>query len=971
MGEIIKINNNELPPCGLFFSYPRKITRRRRIDFSMVLLFLLSLGFILSCQRNNGTPVYSVAERKRVDSTVWAHHSIDSLESLLTTFIRHENKLGIMIAQRELGKLYRENNRFNDAIEASLEGLKVARELADTFEIIQALNGAGTNFRRIGALDEASSYHYEALEYCETCSDKTSAEAVKNRDITLNGIGNVQLTLGNNEAAENIFREALRGEQKLNNPVGQAINYANIGCIFESMGMTDSAWHYYGRSMKYNRIAKSDLGISLCHNHFGRLYEKEKAWDKALLEYQSAYDIMKHSTDKWHWLESCIALARAHFLTGDKAGADRYLAEARETASGIKSLEHLSEVYKLNYQIYEKQGNFHEALRNYQLFHLYTDSLINTKNYIHLQNTIVNYERKKRDLDLASVSENYERKQRLTQSLIYSAAGLITISLVALLALLYALKMRTKSQRMLQKTEKIRTNFFTNITHEFRTPLTVILGLGEQLESGQFKKEKDITAAGSAIMRQGNSFLELINQLLDISRVQSSVGKADWRTGNVVILLQMLVETFETQARNQNIDLRFVSSETNITMDFVPHYLKKMMCNLIANALKYTPEGGKVYVSSRRENNKIEIRVVDTGRGIHPDDLPHIFKPFYQGENSHLQISSGVGLSLVQQIVKAMNGSITVTSALDKGSAFTLVVPLRHGDEKWATWVPPEIMTACRRQQNMLQPVAGMPESSLSNDTGKETVLIAEDNSDILFYIGSQFGKKYNLLFAKDGGEALEKAENCIPDLIVTDVRMPGMDGYELCRQIRASELINHVPVIILTAKNNDEDRIKGIKAGADAYLTKPFNSSELNALVSQLLEMRKALREKYSQALNEGTEASIQRTTAEQNFLSKLTDLVYAQMIKGEIEIENIASKMAMSRSQLNRKTIAVTGYNISGYILQVRMSKAKRLLDSDISTPIGEIALECGFTDMGYFSRTFKNLFRMTPSQYRKRVR
>ncbi len=901
---------------------------------------------------------------------VWANRSIDSLEVLLDRFIVDENKLGIMIGQRELGKLYRENNRFDDAIETSLNGLKVARELEDTLEIIQALNNTGTNFRRIGALEEASSYHYEALEYCETYSDKTSPAAIKNRNVTLNGIGNIQLTLGNNEAAEKVFREALLGEQKVDSSVGQAINYANIGATFESGGMVDSARYYYSQSMEYNRKAKSNLGISLCHNHFGRLYEKEKKWDKALLEYQSAYDIMKYSTDKWHWLESCLALARTYFFTGDKPNANKYLTEAHETATDIKSLEHLSEVYKLNYQILERQGNFREALRSYQLFHLYADSLLNTKNYIHLQNTIVKFERKKRDLDIATVSKNYERKRRLTQSLIYSATGLIAISLIALLALLYALKMRTKNQRMLQKTEKIRTNFFTNITHEFRTPLTVILGLGEQLESGQLKKEREIMAAGSVIMRQGNSFLELINQLLDISRIQSTIGKADWRTGNVVILLQMLVESFEMQARNQNIDLRFVTAETTVIMDFVPHYVKKMMCNLIANALKYTPEGGKVYISSRRKNNEIEIRVVDTGCGIHPEDLPNIFKPFFQGENSRMPTSSGVGLSLVHQIVKAMSGNITVVTALDKGSAFTLVLPLRHGTEKWATWIPPEIMTACRKQRNTPQLVE-TPDHHAVEDNSKETVLIAEDNSDVLFYIGSQFGKKYHLLFAKDGEEAFEKAENFIPDLIITDIRMPVMDGYELCRKIRASELVNHIPVIILTAKGNEEDRIKGIEAGAEAYLTKPFNSEELNVLAVKLLEIRKVLREKFSQALNEGTEANIQLTTAQQNFLTKLTDMVYAQMIKGEIDVENLASNMAMSRSQLNRKMIAITGYNISNYILRIRMSKAKRLLDADILTPIGEIALECGFTDMGYFSRTFKHLFHMTPSQYRKRVR
>lgn len=966
----IKINNVKSQPNGSFFSNLRKTRAIVFFMFAKTLLLSLFPGFILSCERDKREPLYVAADRKFTDSIVCANHSTDSLEVLLDGFIRDENKLGIMIAQRELGKLYRENNRFDDAIEASLKGLKIARELGDTLEIIQALNNTGTNFRRIGRLVEASSYYYEALEYCEAYSNKISSTALKNRDITLNGIGNVQLLLGDNKTAERVFREALMGEQKLGSPIGQAINYANIGCIFESKGMTDSARYYYSQSMKYNREAESNLGVSLCHNHFGRLYEKEKRWDKALIEHQSAYNIMKNSSDKWHWLESCLALARTYFFIGDKTNADKYLTEARETATSIKSLEHLSEVYKLNYQILEQQGNFQEALHHYQLFHLYADSLINKKNYIHLQNTIVNLERKKRDFDIAAVSENYERKRQSTQLLIYFGAGLIFVSLMVLLALLYTLKIYTRSQMILQKTEKIRANFFANVTHEFRTLLTVILGLGEQLESGQLKKEKDIVAAGSAIMRQGDSFLELVNQLLDISRVQSSVGKADWRTGNVVVLLQMLVESFEMQARNKNIDLRFVTSETAITMDFVPHYLKKMMYNLISNALKFTHEEGKVYISLSRKNNKVEIRVVDTGCGIHPEDLSHIFEPFYVGKNSQMPTSSGIGLSLVRQIVKAMNGNITAASALDKGSVFILVLPLRQGKEKLAAWVPLEIMTTCRRQQNISQP-AEIQDPSCSKDCSKETVLIAEDNSDVLFYIGSQFSKEYNLIFAKDGEEAFEKAENFIPDLIVTDLRMPGMDGYELCRQIRTSKLINHIPIIILTAKSNEEDRIKGIEAGTDAFLLKPFNPKELNILVTKLLKMRKVLREKYSHALNEGTEANIQLETAEQNFLTKLTDLLYAQMIKGEIDMELLASKMAMSRSQLSRKTIAITGYNISGYILQVRMSKAKRLLDSDLSTPIGEVALECGFTDMGYFSRTFKNLFRMTPSQYRKRVR
>jgi DNA-binding response OmpR family regulator/two-component sensor histidine kinase len=515
----------------------------------------------------------------------------------------------------------------------------------------------------------------------------------------------------------------------------------------------------------------------------------------------------------------------------------------------------------------------------------------------------------------------------------------------------------------------MRTSFFTNITHEFRTPLTVILGFGRQLETGELKKAKEIEKAGEAIRRQGSSLLQLINQLLDISRIQSSIGRSEWCTGNIIVFLRMVVETFEAQANVRHIDLRFVAHETKVTMDFVPDYMKKIMHNLLSNALKYTPEGGRICISTRQERDIITIHVADTGSGIPPGDLPHVFKPFYRGENSQMEISSGVGLSLVYQIVKAMNGSITVKSSVNKGSIFTLTLPLYHGAGKWPMWPLNEITTQ-HEQWHVHSDPAELPKSpKMSAEKG--TILIVEDDPDVLFYIGSLFEGKYNLLFSKDGADAFNKAESFIPDLIVTDLMMPGIDGYELCRRVRASGLTSHIPIIVVTAKCTEEDRIKGIEAGADAFLKKPFNAQVLNTLTEKLLEMRRSLKEKYGQILNVEGETEPDLPAADKNFFIKLTHVIYAQMTKGEIDLDDIASKMSMSRSQLNRKTQATIGLSASKYVLRVRMGKAQRLLDSDASTPVGEIALECGFADMGYFSRTFKQLFSMTPSQYRKRVR
>jgi two-component system sensor histidine kinase ChiS len=946
-----------------------KVSLLKRAPLYLILSFILLTTIQLSCQRQHQEPVFTQLERRHADSIVFTNHTIDSLEQVLSWFIAEENKVGVVVAQRELSRLYRRDARFEKAIEVGIDGLQTAKELEDTLEIIQALNNIGTGFRRIAALDEAASYHYDALEYSELFSDKKSRKAIANRNAALNGIGNIQSTLGNTEAAEKAFREALDGERALNNPRGQAINYANIGRLFETREMIDSAWVYYRESMKFDVEANSELGIALCHNNFGRLYEKGEEWEKALVEYQVAYDIMKNSADKWRWLESCLGIARVNAKMGYGHNARKYLTEARITAQSVKSWERLAEAYELSYLLSKSKGDHQEALVNYQLHRAYRDSVINEQNYNHLQNTIVKYEQKKREYELAAANERYEQERRTKIKIVHFSAGVIALSLAALLLLLYALRERTRGRDILRKTERMRTNFFTNITHEFRTPLTVILGFGRQLETGELKKAEEIERAGEAITRQGDSLLQLINQLLDISRIQSSIGKSEWCTGNVVVFLRMVVETFETPANARDIDLRFVPAETGVIMDFVPDYIKKIMHNLLSNALKYTPDGGRIYISTKKEKDKIFIYVADTGSGISPDDLPHVFKPFFMGENSQPEISSGVGLSLVYQIVQAMNGSITVKSNVNEGTIFTLTLPLRHGTGKWPVWTLSKVATRYEKWYAQSDP-AGLPEPSEISPE-KETILIVEDNPDVLFYMGSLFEGKYNLLFSKDGDDALMKAEEVIPDLIVTDLMMPGIDGYELCRRVRASELTSHVPIIVVTAKTSEEDRIKGIEAGADAFLQKPFNARVLNTLTEKLLEMRRSLRKKYSQMLEEDGETELGIPPADRNFYGKLTDVIHAQMTRGEIDLDAIASKMAMSRSQLNRKTQATIGLTASKYVLQVRMSKARRLLDADASTPVGEIALMCGFADMGYFSRTFKQLFSMTPSQYRKRGR
>lgn len=933
-------------------------------------MFLLGITLILytliSCKKT-GKEIYTQTERQRIDSIVeTTHDSINSLKILLKQFSSHHNTLGKIVTLRELGKESREESRFDDAIKYHKEGLQQAVKACDTIEIIKALNNIGTNYRRLGNLNDASSFHYQALSYCEAFSDKESFDAQKNRVVSLNGLGNIFLTLDNKETADSIFRVALAGEHRLHSALGQAINYANIGAIFESKGKNDSAWIYYRRSMEMNREAKSDLGISLCHTHFGQLYEKTKEWDKALNEYEAAYDLMEENSYSWHWLESCVSLARVYVMKDNIKTAEIYIDKAEKTAKKINSLEHLADVYNLRYLCYRKEGNCHKALETYLKSQEYSDSVNNEKNQSHLQNLRVNYFREKNRQNMEEAEQNYLIEKHTKNFILIMGLGGLTLTLAIAALLAYALKIRLRSQKAARQLEEVRNSFFTNITHEFRTPLTVILGLAEQL--GNRERNLSNEQLGKMITRQGCNLLDLVNQLLDISKIRSAIGKPDWHKGDVVTYIRMMIETYQIYAEQKLIQLKFATSDVHIEMDFVPEYLGKIVRNLLSNALKFTSKNGHVVVTMTNANNKeLIITVADDGSGINPADIPHIFDAFYQGQTPTSNIGTGVGLSLVKQMTKTLEGTIGLESAVGKGSIITVKLPIHHREDILKKWEPEDKTEKPLMKDGETMP--SLPETDNEDSSeNKTSILIVEDNSDVALYIGSLLDKQYELIYARNGQEGLNKANELVPDLIITDLMMPGMDGYELCSQVRSSETLSHIPIIIITAKTEDKDRMKGLEAGADAYLHKPFNAEELCIRISSLLEQRRLLREKYTRAIFGDKSEQVQLSIADQNFINHLTDTIYANMESFNFNSENLADKMCMSLSQLNRKTKAITGISTSVYIMQVRMEKAKKLL-SGTDMPVNEIAYNCGFPDLGYFSRSFKELYKQTPTQYRKK--
>ncbi|MBR8706441.1 hybrid sensor histidine kinase/response regulator transcription factor [Bacteroides pyogenes] len=902
---------------------------------------------------------------------------VDSLLMLLSESEKKRDDRTLAAVCKVMGQRMRDRSNFSEAIIYHQNGLNAALRLKDTIGTAQLLNQLGTDFRRIGAFPEASDYHFRALRLSETYSRKDDFAGKKNKVMALNGIGNIYLSLENLPEALNYFRQALSKEKELGSALGQAINYANIGNVYKMTQQYDSALAYYRHSMEQNTVAKSKLGIGLCHIHFGEIHERRKEYDKAEVEYQEAYKIMENISDKWHWLRACLSLGRINLLKKKHDQARQYILLAKVEAERIDTPEQLSEVYNLLHQLYEREGDYRRSLDMFRISKAYQDSVRNISKVNQALDMRINYEREKSTLRIDQLSAQYEAQKREKKIITAAAAITVVLMVLFLATLAYAYVQRDRSNKILKNVDKMRSDFFTNVTHEFRTPLTVILGFISRFR-GQLKMMTPAEYAGylDAMERQGDNLLQLVNRMLDMAKMEAGVAQPEWNTGNIVAYLEMVVESFRLYAREKMVELVFYAEEPVIEMDFVPHYVNEIARNLLSNAIKFTPAGGKITLSvTPLKNNWVVIKVRDNGKGISSEDLKRIFEPFYQSPDADRNAGSGIGLHYTRQLAEAMCGSVSAESKKGEGSVFTVVLPVKQsGNLLFSALKIDEVMKTPpyvpKNEQGEEGPGGEDEHADVSAAETGTTVLVVEDNSDIVLYIKSLLPPSYRVIHARDGQEGLDLANGCVPDLIISDVMMPHKDGFSLCREVKSSELLNHVPVILLTAKSAVEDQLTGLKCGADAYIRKPFHPGELLIRVDKLLESRRILKEKYLRAIFKGSDGNSHHQGAADvnlNFLQRVTDIVYREMCDPDFASSVLADKLSLSISQLNRKMMAISGHTPTAYILNLRINKAKKILASQ-DLPITEVADECGFSDLAYFSRTFKKHTGVTPSQYRR---
>lgn len=871
------------------------------------LLWATALAFILTCCQH-GSPSESETQSIR-----------DSLATL-----------------RQQGKKERDASRYDEALRLHIRGLDMARAVGDSSEWIQALNNIATDYRRMGMLDVAQSYHYQALTLCDESSD-TTYQMRKNRVKALNGLGNIYLSIYSYDDADSVFRQALEGEHQLGSATGQAINYANLGSIYSARGDDEKALDYYRQSMFYNKKDSNLLGMALCHLYFGNIYERRQQYDLALREYEQSDRMMTDLKDLWHALEPRLALASVYYHTHEDAKAQALLDRADATARQINSWEHIVEVHHLYFQLMQRQGRYHEALDHHLIATAYQDSILDNEKLDRIHNIGINIERT-RQQEMVNMAQNeLQTEKRIRQQSAWLFGLTVILLLAVISALLYVQRMRHHSMEMMREASRLREDFFTNITHEFRTPLTVILGLSRKIRENT-EVPQSVSDKASTIERQGNRLLTLVTQLLDISKVKSVIGEPNWQHGNICAQVAMLLETYIDYAANRGVTLKYHYDKA-IEMDFVPDYVNKVMSNLVSNALKFTPNGGTISVNLYQRGDRLHIDVSDTGHGISSDKLAHIFEPFYTTGDMGEAKGTGIGLALTQEIISHLNGTITAESQVGKGTTFHIVMPI---------------------QNRSADPVT---ETEIGN-SGKPIIVVAEDNADVADLLCTQLEPFYEVVAARDGIEALKHAGEIIPDLVITDVMMPNMDGMALARAIRANDLTAHIPIIMVTARVTEQDRIEGIKAGADAYLVKPFNTEELLTRVAKLLEQRIMLRDKYAQTI---TQAPVTDDTIEDHFLARVEQVIVAHINKGEdITVTMVADDLNITARQLHRKVTGLINQSPAALIRITRINCAKTIMAAKPEMPLKSVALACGFTDYSHFAKVFRTVTGVSPTAW-----
>jgi signal transduction histidine kinase/DNA-binding response OmpR family regulator len=862
-------------------------------------------------------------------------------------------------------------------------------------------------------LNEMSNYREALKKYFEALAlnDKTANDAGK--ALTLRNIGIVYFNLGNLDNAIEYYHLSLDICQKIGDQFGIAAAYSNIGNALGMKGEHQKTLPYFEKALDIF-IEKGDLNsTAIVYSQIGHYLieggEEEQGFDYLLKSIAINEDIGNHHSLAYVLLE----VALFQLKNGEYSQALGNLNRCRKIFEETGDVNMLSQTFEGLSRYHQQMGNHRQALDYFREFKTLQDSIFRIESDERIAAAEGRYESEKAKAENERLSKDNikkeleARKHKQSRNVFIIAAFLI---LVAALALFYRNRVRKKMTALLEQKnrelaekssqiqsqkEKIefqynklleldeaKTRFFANISHEFRTPLTLIRGpLGDVLKSDEIQ---NISESGRFKLRLAHRNIRqlnnLIDQLLDLSKLKAGKLKLKTRKQDIVPYLKRTVNTFESAIpAHKSIKISFRSQAGQLLLYHDPEKMDQIFNNLISNAIKSIEQEGEIIVNlevpvlnqdeESIEGEFVTITVADSGKGISKDDLPMIFDRFFRADDSGNQNESGtgIGLELTRDLVELHGGTISAESEPDKGSVFTIKLPIGKFHLE-----PEEIIEDAGESESI--PVDEFINSpsrtavSAADNEAAFTILIVEDHPDMQQYIRSHLEQEYKIREAENGKKALELIGKELPDLIVSDLMMPEMDGLSLLQELRKKASTAEIPFIMLTAKASEEDRLAGFRQKADAYITKPFQAGELLVRIRNLLERSAMMKEKYSKKVLAIELDNADIPTADQKFLQQLKKAVEENLSDPTFGIQQLTDKVFLSERQLRRKLNNLTGLTSVEFIRQIRLQQAKLLIEQHAYTTISEVAAAVGFNNPAYFTRLFNKMFGSSPQEIMK---
>ncbi|MBL7859266.1 MAG: tetratricopeptide repeat protein [Cyclobacteriaceae bacterium] len=923
------------------------------------------------------------------------HYEQLALEAAMQT----NNSKIIIDAHTHLGLYYRKHSDYLSAIPHFNNALRAAHDLNDP-ALLDTYLELGISHLRLSRLDSSELYLTKGISIAAAADDQRMMASF------FNMMGNVLKEKNDYKEAVEYYVKATEIFERLNDYDGLTQSLSNIGNLQNLMGDYDKALAYALQSLQIAEKIYKLPSIAYSNRLLGRIYRKQQKFDEALLVYQKAIEvyealgakrdvsetltsmgniyyekedlhkakdlytrslgISKSTSDSVNMTYSYAALGSVVFLLKQYAQSALYFDSTIRIANRIKLPALVMDSYLGLSELYADQKNFERAYHYHLRYTALSDSLTTIQNRDEAANREAHYQSEKKENEIRALNAEKELSQlRLQQQHNQRnyLIGILLLSLALIGLLIYLYRVQQKTNRKLEALNQVQSRFFTNISHEFRTPLSLIIG---PLQQQILQHPNDRQAALWKIMlRNAVRLHRLIDQLLDLSKIESGNMKVRASEGDLKQFLKTVYAYFVSFAEQKQIRYTLHVPEESVTGYFDRDKLEKIVSNLLFNALKFTPEGGQVQLIARHSGHQLTVQVADTGPGIPVDQLSQVFNRFHQVDNTLSRTSegTGLGLALSKELTEAHHGTLSAESPETGGSVFTLIIPTSF------SYYKNEIAEQNTETSDVLYEESAVYDHTIEDITeaDRPVILVAEDHADMRTFIHEILAPQYEIVLTENGSQGWDKALERVPDLVITDLMMPELDGTEFCKRLKTHEATSHIPVVMLTARADQESKLEGLYIGADDYLTKPFDARELKARVQNLVEQRKKLKTLFAQQVVPFTRVNNQAPEA--IFLNKVITIVEQHYTNPSFGVEEFTREIGMSRMQLHRKLKALSDKSPGEFLRLYRFEQAKKLLAIKGLT-VSEVAYQTGFNNIPNFTRMFKTLEGITPSEYQERA-